>query len=140
MRIREARKQGRADALLGIELLNKHHPEVFRDEDGQIIESTYLGSVLNHCPSGKYYLPFACSNVIVCPRCKGAGCDYCGHLGSHEAFQDQEYFDALESTLEKHGAWYAGGEGDPLDMHIQRLAANQEKTPDEQAAEEMAAE
>jgi hypothetical protein len=32
----------------------------------------YLGSLIN--PSGKYYLPFACSNVEPCPECGGDGC------------------------------------------------------------------
>ena len=33
----------------------------------------FLGTVFALCPSGKYYLPFACSNVESCPRCKGKG-------------------------------------------------------------------
>ena len=42
--------------------------------DGDTIEATeYLGTVFALCPSGKYYLPFACSNVESCPRCKGKG-------------------------------------------------------------------
>lgn len=41
-------------------------------EDGQT-RSVYLGSVFSLTPSGKYYLPFACSNVEACPNCGGRG-------------------------------------------------------------------
>lgn len=33
----------------------------------------FLGTVFALCPSGKYYLPFACSNVDPCPACRGTG-------------------------------------------------------------------
>jgi len=33
----------------------------------------YLGSVFALTPSGKYYQPFACSNVDACPVCGGSG-------------------------------------------------------------------
>lgn len=139
MRVRDAEQAGRQDARSGIDLLNNHHPYVYRDEEGQIIESTYLGSVLSFCPSGKYYLPFACSNVELCPRCKGSGCDFCGHTGSREAYLDEVYFEAFDDTLEKAGCWRDCGEGDPLDIHVQRLAKDQEMTPDERAQAEEAA-
>lgn len=32
-----------------------------------------LGSVFALTPSGKFYAPFACSNVMGCKRCKGTG-------------------------------------------------------------------
>ena len=35
----------------------------------------YIGSVFHLYPSGKYYLPFACSNVELCPACNGSGND-----------------------------------------------------------------
>lgn len=51
----------------------KNDPEV-RDEDGGTIGRTYLGSIFSLTPSGKYYTPFACSNVDECPNCyKGSG-------------------------------------------------------------------
>ncbi len=42
------------------------------DGDSQM-RGLFLGTVLALYPSGKYYLPFACSNVDACPECKGAG-------------------------------------------------------------------
>jgi hypothetical protein len=42
-------------------------------EPGQQVRRVYLGTVFNLTPSGKYYLPFACSNVDACPTCKGKG-------------------------------------------------------------------
>lgn len=41
-------------------------------EEGSV-RRVYLGTVFSLTPSGKYYLPFACSNVEGCPQCKGAG-------------------------------------------------------------------
>lgn len=40
--------------------------------DGQE-RRVYLGSVFSLMPSGKYYTPFACSNVDPCPVCEGSG-------------------------------------------------------------------
>ena len=34
---------------------------------------SYLGSVFRLYPSGKYYMPWACSNVDACARCGGEG-------------------------------------------------------------------
>lgn len=36
-------------------------------------KSLFIGTVFSVMPSGKYYLPFACSNVEPCPACKGEG-------------------------------------------------------------------
>ena len=50
------------------------------------LESVFLGTVFNIMPSGKYYMPFACSNVDSCPRCHGSGngkkiiCSHCKGL------------------------------------------------------------
>lgn len=35
--------------------------------------AVYLGSVFALTPSGKYYQPFACSNLAPCPVCGGSG-------------------------------------------------------------------
>jgi hypothetical protein len=42
-------------------------------DDWTIQASLYLGTVFSLTPSGKYYMPFACSNVDPCPRCNGTG-------------------------------------------------------------------
>lgn len=47
---------------------------IFRDYDtDELTVSFYLGSVLHLSPSGKYYTPWANSNVNACPRCNGSG-------------------------------------------------------------------
>jgi hypothetical protein len=43
------------------------------EQDGEQVGMCFVGTVFNLTPSGKYYQPFACSNVKPCPRCKGAG-------------------------------------------------------------------
>lgn len=43
------------------------------EERGQQVRRVYLGTVFNLTPSGKYYLPFACSNADACHTCKGLG-------------------------------------------------------------------
>lgn len=45
------------------------------DSDNEEMEkrSVYLGSVFHLYPSGKYYMPFACSNLDPCPDCNGTG-------------------------------------------------------------------
>jgi hypothetical protein len=47
--------------------------EVCEDEPEARERRVYLGTVFNWLPSGKYYLPFACSNVEPCPTCQGEG-------------------------------------------------------------------
>ena len=58
------------------------------DESGQEVGRCWLGSCLSLAPSGKYYLPWACSNLDPCPRCKGTGsakkadpCEWCKGTG-----------------------------------------------------------
>ncbi len=63
----------------------------------------YVGSVLNLLPSGKYYTPWACSNVT-----------------EEEAEADEEWWEAFDAELAKHNAWAECGEGDPLDVFVVR--------------------
>jgi len=42
-------------------------------ERGREIRSVGLGSVMALTPSGKYYMPFACGNLSMCPVCEGTG-------------------------------------------------------------------
>ena len=41
------------------------------DYDGQKEGTDFIGTVFGLYPSGKYYTPYANSNVDDCPRCKG---------------------------------------------------------------------
>ena len=62
--------------------------------------SLYVGSVLNLYPSGKFYTPWACSNIE----------------NVREALLDECYREALESKLDSLGLWMQSGEGDFLDV------------------------
>jgi len=43
------------------------------DNPGTETRQVFLGTVFALTPSGKYYLPFACSNVDACETCQGTG-------------------------------------------------------------------
>lgn len=58
--------------LVKIELENEFWQEYWQDKD-QEARSIYLGTVFSLTPSGKYYMPFACSNVDLCDICNGRG-------------------------------------------------------------------
>lgn len=69
----------RAQNLLDINIkavateLAKEEPE-FDEESGQYIKRVWLGTIFGLTPSGKFYTPFACSNVAGdCPTCNGSG-------------------------------------------------------------------
>ena len=80
-----------------IEPLNHYEIEEFEDEEP--IYCAYIGSVFSIYPSGKYYMPFAHSNVT-----------------AKEALLDEVYREALEEVLDKHGLFAVSGEGDPCDI------------------------
>jgi len=63
----------------------------------------YVGSVRDLTPSGKYYMPWACSNVT-----------------EEEAEEDEEWWNEFENELTKYGAWAETYEGDPLDVLVVR--------------------
>ena len=132
---------------------------------------SFLGSVFSITPSGKFYAPFACSNVAGCKRCRGTGsvrrragnadalaeaqsrldavdlrgiiaahggyaqwpesvraevdaaraivesakttrqCEWCGGSGSHEAAQDEDWWDALAVVAGQHRLFVGGPDG-----------------------------
>ena len=78
-------------------------------------EIIYLGTVFSLAPSGKYYTPFL-SDLSTCPKCGGVGCEYCGELGSREAYEDQLFYAELCDLLGENGLSLSGGEGDPCDL------------------------
>ena len=43
--------------------------EPYKDMDGNTLKSVFIGTCFNIMPSGKYYMPFACSNVEKCSKC-----------------------------------------------------------------------
>jgi hypothetical protein len=61
--------------------------DIFFDNDGdQFIGSAWLGTIFGICPSGKFYMPFACSNVT-----------------EEEALQDELFYEALDTVAEENG-------------------------------------
>jgi heterodisulfide reductase subunit C len=68
-------------------------------ETGDFVGSCFLGSCFALCPSGKYYMPWACSNVT-----------------QEEAEEDEDWQAALEEIAESHGMFIESGEGDPCDI------------------------
>lgn len=84
--------------------LNLEHDEPQEDEDGQKFRSLFLGTVMSLTPSGKYYLPFACSNVT-----------------ENEAKLDELWRERLEAEAEKRGLFVFNGEGDPCDIFVGKM-------------------
>ena len=78
--------------------------EIYEDEDGNKIQTIYLGSILNLTPSGKIYYPFAHSNVDCCPRCKGEGNIKNKH-GKKKKFDKlwKKEHEIIKSILKKYG-------------------------------------
>ena len=77
-------------------LLNEY--EVGKFEDSPIY-CCFVGTVFNMSPSGKYYMPWACSNVTI-----------------KEALKDEIWNECLNEILENHGLFGVNGEGDPCDI------------------------
>ena len=93
-------------------------------DEWTIERSAFLGTVFSLYPSGKYYTPFACSNIEPCTRCKGDGsigkeeCPTCHGVGSEEAYKDEQFREQLELEASEMGLYVREGEGDPCDIFI----------------------
>lgn len=118
---REIKRQARELAKWGYANLEFYGEKT---GDGERVESVFLGTVFDIMPSGKYYMPWASGNVALCPRCKGKGCDYCGHLGSREAYEDELMGEALEEEADRLGCFTESGEGDPCDIFLKRVVGD----------------
>jgi len=71
-------------------------------EDGELSSySECLGTCFSLAPSGKYYTPFANSNV-----------------DTWDVIRDAAWYDALDDVTESHGMYVASGEGDPCDIFV----------------------
>jgi hypothetical protein len=80
------------------------------EDDASPYESWYLGTVFALTPSGKYYTPWARSNVT-----------------DTEGARDERWYDALEQAANKLGGWIESGEGDPLDLYFCRRIEGEEE-------------
>lgn len=104
-------------------------------------KSFYIGTVFSVFPSGKYYMPFACSNLEECPECEGTGiirtidsektCVRCEGCGTYEGYVDQLFMDDLDQEAEKNGVIVECGVGDPTDMFISMYYDEDEVVLDE---------
>lgn len=69
-----------------------------------------LGSVFSLTPSGKFYAPFACSNVMGCARCKGTGKVKNRRADAAKyAAADARNAELLADLLANHGPYAARG-------------------------------
>jgi len=75
--------------------------EVIEDYDGNKSKMVFLGTVFSLYPSGKFYMPWACSNVE-----------------EWEAELDEIFREALDKEAESIGCWITCGEGDACDVFI----------------------
>lgn len=69
------------------------------DNPGSLRGACYLGTVFSIMPSGKFYMPWACSNVT-----------------ESEAERDEIYMEVLENFAAKYDLSIESGEGDPCDL------------------------
>ena len=76
-------------------LRNPHYDPDVEDD----ICAVFLGTVFALTPSGKYYMPWACSNVT-----------------EDEAAEDEAWFEALEKVAGEYEGWIESGEGAPCDL------------------------
>lgn len=104
-------------------------------DDDAWFKSVYLGTVFSLVPSGKYYTPWANSNVEICPRCADSGVLPCeeeypclseeefsgeGDIPEDyhcEACQDTTWYQEVESEFDDRGWSLESGEGDPCDLY-----------------------
>ncbi len=129
--------QNEAKEIIESALKKIESEESYKDMDGNILKSVFIGTCFNILPSGKYYMPFACSNVEKCSKCDGKGeitnpnaktveCPVCHGIGSEEAYKDQVMQKALEDFANKYNAFVHSGEGDPCDMFVSIVVDDEE--------------
>lgn len=78
------------------------YPQINEDNDG-LFGQFYLGSILYLTPSGKFYTPWANSNVT-----------------AFDAAKDEIWTEAMEEVFSTHDLYLTGGEGDGLDIFASR--------------------
>lgn len=66
----------------------------------------YIGTVFNVMPSGKYYMPWACSNLDPCPTCNGSGF-IPGHHKNRVCKKNHSRYEKMNNLAMKRGRKYA---------------------------------
>lgn len=111
------------------DIIEKEMPqqEWFEEEPGLRTRQMFIGTVMALTPSGKFYTPWANSNVEVCEICANASdapCDEdsaCSEStgdpltgeGHCEVCRDAAWRQQLEKEADQHGYFVTSGEGDP---------------------------
>ena len=100
------------------------------EEPGLETRLLFVGTVMGLTPSGKFYTPWACSNVQVCSQCASASeapCDsdyLCDDSsgdpltgeGHCEVCRDAAWREQFEKEADNNGYFVTSGEGDPCDI------------------------
>jgi len=105
------------------------YEDPFDDDQELSYRQVYIGTIMCLTPSGKYYTPWACSNVEVCKECAECAdvpctadrpCDREGAEGSGhcEACLDAAWWAQLEEDLEDINAWVVPSEGCATDVLV----------------------
>lgn len=93
-----------------------------RDSDGWYGRD-FLGSIFNLTPSGKFYTPFACSNVTPCPHCNGER-ELPNPASDPVAYAllDRAQRELRLSTMASYGSYSFGGCWPMQVVHVLRAA------------------
>ncbi len=90
----------------------------------------FLGSVFSLTPSGKFYAPFACSNVAGCKKCRGTG-SVKRRAGNAEALAEaQSRLDAIDirAIVDAHGGYTSWPESVRAEVDAARAVVESAKT------------
>ena len=118
MNARDVQKNARDVVRHFIPMIKEEDWQKSFDDSDYEVRYQFMGTVLGLTPSGKCYTFFANSNVDQCPKCKGDGCDFCGHLGSREAYLDYVWREAAEDFATRKGLTVENGEGSGSDIFL----------------------
>lgn len=101
------------------------------EEPGLETRLLFIGTVMALTPSGKYYQPWACSNVEACEacvnveppcdediRCKGATGDPLTGEGHCEVCRDAAWKEQFEKEADNNGYFVTSGEGNATDILV----------------------
>ncbi len=76
------------------------------NDDDMQVRRVFIGTVFDLLPSGKYYQPFACSNVSLCPFCCGKG-TIPGHSSARIRKRNKKRYERMLKLGVKLGREYA---------------------------------
>ena len=83
--------------------------EPYEDENGEMIQSCFIGTVMALAPSGKYYMP------------------WCTNQTEDDEDKDSIFYNALEEYASDAGFFTFNGDGDPCDMFIGKFTEDSEE-------------